>query len=206
MKQLSEVLNNTLNTAKQMESVPAVQKFSLTNEDGKMITAQMEQFKAMSPAEAIDNAMTLLKQLGNLQKAPERNYDWVIAGRTGEDAPPTIEIYDMNEKAFYIGKKITEVLFEPISKQEFAMLYAKLKVLCKWHSVPADEKIIMAAYYDELKKYPAIAVREALKPKYEWFPSYVELEKDIKEKGEHLFVLKRVFSGFYEEKSFEDQQ
>ena len=82
---------------------------------------------------------------------------------------------------------------EPISKQEFAVLYAKLKVLCKWHSVPTDEKVIMSAYYEELKKFPAQLVREALKPKYEWFPSYAELEKEIKQHGEHLLFLQKNF-------------
>lgn len=191
MKQLSEALNNTLNTAKQTESVPAVQKFSLTKEDGKMITAKMEQFKAMSPAECTDNLLTLWKQLANLPKCPRRSYEYDFTGERGFE-PPTIAFdgIELNDNAKSVLAEIVKVAYEPISKQEFAMLYAKLKVLCKWHSVPADEKIIMAAYYDELKKYPAVLVRDALKPKYEWFPSFAELENEMKKQGEHFLLLK----------------
>ena len=99
---------------------------------------------------------------------------------------------ELTDQAKQVLNEILQIAFAPISKQEFAMLYAKLKVLCKWRSIPVDDKIIMAAYYDELKKYPAILVREALKPKYEWFPSFAELEKEIKQKGEHLLLLKTI--------------
>jgi hypothetical protein len=119
--------------------------------------------------------------------------------RTNDDAPPIIEVKCLTKEAFGYGKQIAQEIAKPISKQEFAVLYAKLRVLCKWHSVPADEKTIMRIYYDELQKYPAISVRDALKPKYEWFPSFAELEKDIKEKSEHLLVFQEMFLGEYKE-------
>lgn len=193
MKTLSEVSNNILNTAKQTESVPAVQKYSLTKEDGKMIIAKMEQSKAMSPAEYTDSLLTLWKQLANLPKCPKRSYKYDFTGEVGFE-PPTIDMsgIELTDQAKQVLNEILQIAFAPISKQEFAMLYAKLKVLCKWRSIPVDDKIIMAAYYDELKKYPAILVREALKPKYEWFPSFAELEKEIKQKGEHLLLLKTI--------------
>lgn len=104
-----------------------------------------------------------------------------------------IECDELDDKSRQVIHEIMEYVCEPISKAEFAVLYAKLKVLCKWHAIPADEKIIMAAYYDELKKFPAQLVREAMKPKYEWFPSYLELENEIKLVGEHLLLLQKNF-------------
>ena len=196
MKQLSAVLNNILPTANQTECVPAEQKYSLTKEDGKMITAVVEQSKVMSPAEFTDSLLTLWKQLANLPKCPKRSYRWDYTGEVRYE-PPCISLdgIELTENQRSVLAEILDVACVPISKQEFAMLYAKLKVLCKWHSVPADEKMIMAAYYDELKKYPAILVREALKPKYEWFPSYAELEKEIKQQGEHLLLLGKIAKG-----------
>lgn len=193
MKQLSEVLNNTLNTAKQTESVPAVQKFSLTKEDGKMIIAKMEQFKAMSPAECTDNLLTLWTQLANLPKCPKRSYCLDYTGEVGYE-PPKINLdgIELTDNTKGVLAEIIKVAYEPISRKEFAILYAKLKVLCKWHSVPADEEVIMTAYYDELKKYPAVLVRDALKPKYEWFPSFAELENEMKKQGEHFLLLKNL--------------
>lgn len=196
MKQLSTVLNNILPTAKKTECVPAEQKYSLTKEDGKMITAVVEQSRAMSPADFTDNLLTLWKQLANLPKCPKRSYRWDYTGEVGVE-PPCISLdeIELTENAKCVLSEILKVACVPISKQEFAMLYAKLKVLCKWHSVPADEKMVMAAYYDELKKFPAILVREALKPKYEWFPSFAELEKEMRQQGEHLLLLEELTKG-----------
>ena len=128
-----------------------------------------------------------------MPKCPKRSYQWDYTGEVGCEPPRiSLEGMELTECEKQVLAEILNVAFEPISKQEFAMLYAKLKVLCKWHSVPADEKVIMTAYYDELKKYPAVLVREALKPKYEWFPSFAELEKDMKKQGEHLLLLKNI--------------
>lgn len=191
MQQLSTVLKTISITAPKTECVPAEPKFSLTKEDGKMITQELAQSKATSPAEYTDKILTLWKQLANLQKVPRRTYNFF--GIDDADPPPKIEHEELDENAKQVIKEILNVAWEPISKAEFAVLYAKLKVLCKWHSVPADEKVIMAAYYDELKRYPAVLVREALKPQYEWFPSFFELEEKMKSAGEHLLLLKKLF-------------
>lgn len=129
-----------------------------------------------------------------MPKCPRRTYKYNFSGEN-EFEPPIIDLdgIEITEKSKAIIQEIINFAFMPISKQEFAVLYAKLKVLCKWHSVPADEKVIMVAYYDELSKYPAVLVREALKPKYEWFPSFSELKKDMEQRGEHLFLLKSMF-------------
>jgi len=188
MKQLSTVLNNISITAQKTECVPVEQKYSLTKEDGKMIIQELEQFKA-NPAEFTDKILTLWKQLANLPKTPRRSY--IFSDFDDTNPLPKIECGALDDNAISVIKQILEIVWQPISKAEFAVLYAKLKVLCKWHSVPADEKVIMAAYYDELKKYPAVLVRAALKPKYEWFPSFAELENEMKSQGEHLLLLKQ---------------
>ena len=140
MKQLSTDLNNTSHIAEKMECVPVEQKFSLTKEDGKMITQEVAQFQALTPQEATDKALMLLQKLGNLQETPRRTYNWMYSFRTNDDAPPIIEVKCLTKEAFGYGKQIAQEIAKPISKQEFAVLYAKLRVLCKWHSVPADEK------------------------------------------------------------------
>jgi len=124
-----------------------------------------------------------------LPKTPRRSY--IFSDFDDTNPLPKIECGALDDNAISVIKQILEIVWQPISKAEFAVLYAKLKVLCKWHSVPADEKVIMAAYYDELKKYPAVLVRAALKPKYEWFPSFAELENEMKSQGEHLLLLKQ---------------
>ena len=189
MKQLSVDLNNILNTAKTTECVPVEQKYFLTKEDGKMIIETLAQSEALGTIKYTEEVLTLWKQLANLPKLPRQSFDLCgydkycscIAG-----------IEDITEKDREVLGEILKIVFEPISKREFALLYAKLKVLCKWHSVPADEKVIMAAYYDELLKYPAFLVRKAMQPQYEWFPSYVEIENKIKEDGEYILLLKDI--------------
>lgn len=90
-----------------------------------------------------------------------------------------------------IAFEITKKLCEPISKQEFGMLYAKLRLLCVRKEADVDEKMAMYAYYEGLQKYPASIVRKAMSKPYKWFPSFYELTEECEFEGRYLELLKK---------------
>lgn len=111
-----------------------------------------------------------------------------------EFVPCDISIPDMNEEQKEICREFVKRLCAPIQKEEFIKRIAKLRYLTA--NIPDDSeswKLRVAAYYDELSKYPASVVRYALTQTFKFFPTFAEIKEICDFECYRHNLLKRKF-------------
>ena len=143
MKQLSEVLKDTLNTAKKTEYALVERKSSSISVDTKTITAEVERYKGELPQTQVERGLELLTSLGNLSKNPVIEKETVFTEYGATFVPVDIHFGKLDDNQKAIALEITKKLCEPISKNEFGLLYAKMRLLCVRKDVDVDEKMAM---------------------------------------------------------------
>ena len=195
MKQLSEILNNTLNIAKPTDIVVAEQKYILTKDDLKTITvasdaliAKQEVFK--------DDLSASLKSLMNLQGSPRMTTRTVYSsdGYGADFELENVDFGNITEEQRSKGLGFIKAMNRPMSVAGLNQLYAKLR-LSTIHAkdeVAIDEKVRMGIYIDELRKHPAYVVRKVLNIPYEFFPTLNELICDCEREEK---IIKRFEKG-----------
>lgn len=132
-----------------------------------------------------------MTSLGNLSKNPVIEKETVFTEYGATFIPVDIHFGKLDDNQKAIALEITKKLCEPISKNEFGMLYAKMRLLCVRKDVDVDEKMAMYAYYEGLAKYPASVVRRVMSKPYKFFPSFYELDENCQIEGQYIELLKR---------------
>lgn len=171
MKTLSTVAENILNTAKETINSPAESQYSLIKSVGKMITAEV-----LAKVPTATNDKNLVATLKYTLKLPLNLQKKTIFGDYGCEFVDDVELGEITAEQKTIAEKIVDEYFEPLSSVEIAKEIARLQIIApEKEKTEFDMKARTMIWIEELSKYPADVVTDALRRKYRWFPTLAEV-------------------------------
>lgn len=196
MKQLSQILKDTYDTAKKTDLAVAEQKYTLTSEDSKTIT-QASDALIVKPEIFKEDLAASLKSLLNLHESPSMTTRIVYRsdGYGADFELEDVKFEPLTEEQKEKGLEFIRQMKRPMSSDGINKLYAKLRLSSR-HSndVDIDEKVRMAIYVDEMRKHPANAVRKVMNTPYEFFPTLNELICDCEREEYMLNCFERALN------------
>ena len=171
MKTLSTVASNILNTAKETISLPAELQYSLIKSGGKQITAEI-----LAKVPTATNDQNLVAFLKHTLKLPLNLQKKTIFGDYGCEFADDIELGELTEQQQKLAEKAVEEYFKPLPAVEIAKEIARLQIIApEKEKTEFDMKARTLIWVEELSKYPADVVTDALRRKYRWFPTLAEV-------------------------------
>lgn len=171
MKTLSTVASNILNTAKETINSPAESQYSLTKNVGKMITAE-----TLAKVPTATNDQNLVAFLKHTLKLPLNLQKKTIFGDYGCEFVDDIELGELTEQQQMLAERAVEEYFKPLPAVEIAKEIARLQIIApEKEKTEFDMKARTMIWIEELSKYPADVVTDALRRKYRWFPTLAEV-------------------------------
>lgn len=99
-----------------------------------------------------------------------------IFGDYGCEFVDDVELGEITAEQKTIAEKIVDEYFEPLSSVEIAKEIARLQIIApEKEKTEFDMKARTMIWIEELSKYPADVVTDALRRKYRWFPTLAEV-------------------------------
>ena len=191
MEKLSTVLKDTLHTAGTTDIVPVEQKYLLTSEDLKTITATANALVVQKMITE-DDLLASLKSLLNLKENPKltKRIAYPSDGYGARFYPDKVYFEKMTEEQKEKGLAFVSLMRRPMTVSGINKLYTRLRLATR-HTKDEDEfdeKLRMAIYVDEMRKHPAHIVRSVMMQPYEFFPTLNELICDC-EREEYILTI-----------------
>lgn len=171
MKTLSAVASNISNTAKETINSPAESQYSLTKSVGKQITAE-----TLAKVPTATNDQNLVALLKHTLKLPLNLQKRTVFGDYGCEFVDDVELGELTEQQQILAERAIEEYFKPLSSVEIAKEIARLQIIApEKEKAEFDMKARTLIWIEELSKYPADIVTDALRRKYRWFPTLAEV-------------------------------
>ena len=99
-----------------------------------------------------------------------------IFGDYGCEFVDDIELGELTEQQQMLAERAIEEYFKPLPAVEIAKEIARLQIIApEKEKAEFDMKARTLIWVEELSKYPADVVTDALRRKYHWFPSLAEV-------------------------------
>lgn len=171
MKTLSTVAENILNTAKEITNSPAESQYSLIKSVGKTITAE-----TLAKVPTATNDQNLVALLKHTLKLPLKLQKKTIFGEYGCEFADDVEFGKLTEQQQVLAERAVEEYFKPLPAIEIAKEIARLQIIApEKEKTEFDMEARTMIWIEELSKYPADVVTDALRRKYRWFPTLAEV-------------------------------
>ena len=105
----------------------------------------------------------------NLQKK-------TVFGEYGCEFVDDVELGEITAEQKAIAERVVDEYFKPLSSVEIAKEIARLQIIApEKEKAEFDLKARTVIWVEELSKYPADVVMDALRRKYRWFPTLAEV-------------------------------